>query len=188
MPIDSGTNSNPSRNRVEKQKPETPAGRGESLLLQSNIVVGCRERSSDAEEASEPLTGDIVEYPLSDLVKSELQDGREKGVGLLVGRNKDRGDAAKLPDDLLGMCEIEPLRQEETDSNKCVCLSSRSHPADDVTCRWIPDEIGCSAFCELASLKKIPVTSYDTRFDIWVIDAALSEGCGGPEIVEEIVL
>ena len=134
------------------------------------------------------MSGDIVEYPLSDVVKAELQDGRERGVGLLVGRNKDRGDASTLPPELLGMCEIEPLRQEETDSTRHICLyvSYTKHPLCDS--RWIPDEIGCSAFCDLSSLVKIPVVSYDNRFDIWVIESELSDGCGGPEIVEEIML
>lgn len=72
----------------------------------------------DEEEDGEPQSGDLVEYPLSDLVKSELQDGREKGVGLLVSRNKDRGDAKKLPIELLDLCEIEPLRQEEANSTR----------------------------------------------------------------------
>ena len=74
--------------------------------------------SEDDDVSEEPMTGDVVEYPLSDLVKADLQDGRERGVGLLVGRNKDRGDASKLPPELLGLCEIEPLRQEEADSTK----------------------------------------------------------------------
>ncbi len=42
-------------------------------------------------------------------------------VGLVVGRNMDRGDAKKLPPDQLDLCEIEPLRQEETGSDRC-CL------------------------------------------------------------------
>ena len=62
--------------------------------------------------------GDVVEYPLSVVVKQELQDGRSHGVGLLVGRNKDRGDAKTLPDAALGLCEIEPLRQEEAGSSR----------------------------------------------------------------------
>ena len=62
--------------------------------------------------------GDLVEYPLSEVVKELLQDGRSHGVGLLVGRNKDRLDAKKLPDSLLELCEIEPLRQEEPESDR----------------------------------------------------------------------
>ncbi len=47
-----------------------------------------------------------------------LQDGRIAGVGLLVGRNMDRGDAAKLPAEQLDLCEVEPLRQEEPGSSR----------------------------------------------------------------------
>eukprot|EP00210_Caulerpa_lentillifera_P005719 g5469.t1 len=125
---------------------------------------------SSTDGDGEPQAGDLVEYPLSEVVKMELQDGRMKGVGLLVSRNKDRGDAKKLPSELLGLCEIEPLRQKFTNSTK-----------------WIPDEIGCSAFCDLKDLKRIPIKSYDKRFDVWEFDCALSEDCSGPEIVEEIV-
>lgn len=64
------------------------------------------------------VVGDVVEYPLSEVVKQQLQDGRSHGVGLLVGRNKDRGDAKTLPEDALGLCEIEPLRQEEPESDR----------------------------------------------------------------------
>ena len=58
--------------------------------------------------------GDVVEYPLRELER----DGRDKGVGLLVGRNMDRGDAATLPAETLDLCEIEPLRQEEEGSTR----------------------------------------------------------------------
>ena len=70
--------------------------------------------------------GDVVEYPLSDVVKQELQDGRSHGLGLLVGRNKDRGDAKTLPKENLGLCEIEPLRQEETGSDRSVIIDDSS--------------------------------------------------------------
>ena len=59
--------------------------------------------------------GDVVEYPLRE---QEQEAGREKGVGLLVGRNLDRGDAAALPPETLDLCEIEPLRQEEEGSSR----------------------------------------------------------------------
>lgn len=66
----------------------------------------------------EPVTGDVVEYPLTSIIKEDLMDGREKGVGLLVGRNADRGDAENLPQEVLDLCEIEPMRQVESDSNR----------------------------------------------------------------------
>jgi hypothetical protein len=58
----------------------------------------------------------VVEYPLREVERQELRDGRISGVGLLVGRNMDRGDARSLPPNQLDLCEIEPLRQEEPGS------------------------------------------------------------------------
>lgn len=55
-------------------------------------------------------------------------------------------------------------------------------------CRWIPDEIGVSSFPHLADLKYIPVAEYDMRFDAWIVTAELSEGCGGPELPDEVML
>ena len=62
----------------------------------------------------------MVEYPLRAVEVADLGDGRTAGVGLLVGRNMDRGDAAKLPPEQLDLCEIEPLRQEEPGSIRCL--------------------------------------------------------------------
>ena len=56
------------------------------------------------------------------------------------------------------------------------------------TCRWIPDELGVSSFARLEQLKTVPVTSFDARFDIWHVEAPLSDGCGGPELPEEVML
>jgi hypothetical protein len=57
-----------------------------------------------------------------------------------VGRNCDRGDAAKLPPAALDLCEVEPLRQEARGS-----------------VRWIPDELAASAFVRLGELRPIEV-------------------------------
>lgn len=54
--------------------------------------------------------------------------------------------------------------------------------------RWIPDELGVSSFAQLDDLKTIPVTSFDARFDVWHVEAPLSDGCGGPELPEEVIL
>ncbi len=55
-------------------------------------------------------------------------------------------------------------------------------------CRWLPDDLGVPSFARLRELRKLPITQYDGRYDIWTIEAALSEGCGGPELPEEIML
>jgi len=120
---------------------------------------------------AEAQSGNVVEYPLSQVVRDDMQDGRSHGLALLVGRNMDRGDAKTLPLDTLDLCEVEPMRQQESGSNI-----------------WIPDELSPSAYCRLGELKVVPVTSYDRRFDEWIIDVPLSEGCGSPELGEEIML
>ena len=55
-------------------------------------------------------------------------------------------------------------------------------------CRWIPDELGVTCFAHLDRLKTVPVASFDQRFDVWHVEVPLSEGCGGPELPQEIML
>ena len=55
-------------------------------------------------------------------------------------------------------------------------------------CRWVPDELAPAAFPRLGELRPIPVDAFDQRFDVWTITAPFSEGCGGPELPEEIIL
>lgn len=47
------------------------------------------------------------QYPLSTLAKEEANDGREKGVGVIVSINKQRNDAWKLPEDILDKVELQ---------------------------------------------------------------------------------
>ena len=54
--------------------------------------------------------------------------------------------------------------------------------------RWIPDELGCSSFARLSELRTVPVDAFDRRFDVWDISAPLSDGCGGPELTEEVMV
>ncbi|CAI5527226.1 unnamed protein product [Closterium sp. Naga37s-1] len=83
----------------------------------------------------EAVTGDVVEYPLSAAVRDRFDDGRIKGVGFVVGRNKDRGDRHKLPPENLGLVEIEPLFQEA---------------GEDV---WQTDALESAAFASLPDLR-----------------------------------
>lgn len=46
-------------------------------------------------------------YPLSDLAKEEANDGRERGVAVIVSVNKYRNDAWKLPEDILDKAELQ---------------------------------------------------------------------------------
>lgn len=70
-------------------------------------------------------------------------------------------------------------------------LSYTKHPFSHMKLklsRWLPDDLGIPSFARLGELRKLPVADYDSRFDTWVITASLSEGCGGPELPEEIML
>lgn len=132
--------------------------------------------------------GDVVEYPLPQH-ETELEALthnirtktnphhlpiiRTHGVGLLVARNRDRGDASSLPPSLLDICEIEPLRQEWNGANM-----------------WVSDDLGVSVFIREGELEKVKeVDGYDGKNDIWNIEPdVLSEGCSGPFIAEEVIL
>ena len=101
-------------------------------LLHAAVGQLPQEQQGDFQATGElccrvPEFGDVVEYPLRDIERQELQDGRVAGVGLVVGRNMDRGDAGKLPKDQLDLCEIEPLRQEEAGSTRWAPMIPNSH-------------------------------------------------------------
>lgn len=48
------------------------------------------------------------------MLSSVPQDGRDYGLGVVVGRNIDRGDAARIPVHTLELCEV-------CDCSVCVC-------------------------------------------------------------------
>ena len=54
--------------------------------------------------------------------------------------------------------------------------------------RWIADDLGIPSFARLPDLTVVPAKSYDPRFGVWIIQAELSPGCGGPPLPEEIIL
>jgi hypothetical protein len=140
--------------------------------------------------------GDVVEYPLAQHEieletltqnirtktnphlnnnnnKNDFIPIRTHGIGLLVARNRDRGDASSLLPSLLDICEIEPLRQEWNGASM-----------------WVSDDLGVSVFIREGELKKIEeVDGYDAKNDIWNIQPdCLSEGCSGPFIADEVIL
>eukprot|EP00752_Nemacystus_decipiens_P007844 g7008.t1 len=113
----------------------------------------------------EPGCGDVVEYPLSDLVKSESNDDREKGVAVIVSINKLRNDAWKLPEDILDKAELQVL---------CPDLDSEEEGV------WMVDELETCAFAKLGEMKVLK-SSFNGAMDKWkrwTISDELSEGCG----------
>ncbi|CAM9344472.1 unnamed protein product, partial [Ectocarpus fasciculatus] len=115
--------------------------------------------------SGEPGCGDVVEYPLTDLVKSESTDGREKGVAVIVSINKLRNDAWKLPEDILDKAELQVL---------CPDLDSEEEGV------WMADELETCAFAKLGEMK-VASSSFNGAMDKWkrwTISDELSEGCG----------
>lgn len=113
----------------------------------------------------EPGCGDVVEYPLSDLVKNESNDDREKGVAVIVSINKLRNDAWKLPEDILDKAELQVL---------CPDLDNEEEGV------WMADELETCAFADLGELKVLK-SSFNGAMDKWkrwTISEELSEGCG----------
>ncbi|KAG5187242.1 DnaJ-domain-containing protein [Tribonema minus] len=95
--------------------------------------------------------GDVVMYPLSEAAKADMQastmcfnagaDGRDYGVGVVVGRNIDRGDVARIPTPTLELCEVEPLEL--------------------VDGRWRADAICADAYPNLSYLQVLEVTLHE---------------------------
>ena len=85
----------------------------------------------------------------------------------------------KVSNCLLVQCEVSLTGHSSPD---------REGQAIHGDCRWLPDDLGVPSFARLRELRKLPIAQYDGRYDIWTIEAALSEGCGGPDLPEEIML
>jgi hypothetical protein len=132
-----------------------------------------REGGDAADAPAGAETGDLVEYPLPEVVLRAEDGSRSFGVGLLVSRNFDRGDAHTLPPALLDICEVEPLRQRELGSVV-----------------WVPDDLGSPVFPRLAQLRVInrDAITYTAAHDRWTLTAPLSDGCAGPPHAEEVML
>ncbi|KAG6543401.1 hypothetical protein Mapa_015317 [Marchantia paleacea] len=125
--------------------------------------------STGSKKFTEAKLGDVVEYYLSDAAKAQHQDGRLKGVGLVVSRNIDRGDRHKLPLECVDLVELEPL-YKEPDSEE-----------------WRADPMEGPAFASMPGLR-ILRSDYERTPDFWRIHDELSPDCGSPEYAEEVIL
>lgn len=124
----------------------------------------------DAGGAAEAQLGDVVEYPLSEAARAFHNDGRLKGVGFVVGRNRDRGDRDKLPAEAIDKVELEVLYQEDPGSNE-----------------WRTDPMESAAFANLPDLRVLS-TAFDKQKDVWTLLDSLSPDCGSPVYNEEVIL
>jgi hypothetical protein len=116
--------------------------------------------------------GDVVEYPLPAVARLP-GEARTHGVGLLVSRNRDRGDAASLPPALLDLCEVEPLTQREPGGYA-----------------WVPDDLAAPVFPRVGELRVVDRrgVTYRPQHDSWTFTVALSPGCAGPAFEEEVMV
>jgi hypothetical protein len=68
------------------------------------------------------------------------------------------------------------------------CHTQHLIPCNCSSRRWVVDELAPFTLSRLSELRVVPVVAFDYRFDVWTIEAELSPGCGGPEIVEEVMV
>ncbi|GAQ85839.1 DnaJ heat shock family protein [Klebsormidium nitens] len=138
-----------------------------------DVAAGASTSGGDGDTGDDGPTfaqnGDVVEFPLSTAARERMNDGREKGVGFIVGRNIDRGDKHKLSPENLTLCEVEVLWQEDGDD------------------RWTVDPMESSAFADLLELRVLR-SEFDRLSDSWKILDELSPGCGSPQYAEEVIL
>ncbi|CAM6020680.1 unnamed protein product [Sphagnum balticum] len=146
---------------------KTRKGDARSIAAARSGVQGLS--NEEGGEVTEAQSGDVVEYPLSVVVKAQHQDGRNKGVGLVVSRNKDRQDRHKLSPENLELVEIEPLFKEPESQ------------------AWRPDPMEGAAFSSLHDLRVLHA-EYDRISDMWMILDELSHDCDSPVYAEEVIL
>lgn len=113
--------------------------------------------------------GAVVEYPLR---SHDVADGRTHGIGLVVGRNAERGDAERLPAERRSLCEIEPLWQPEDE----MCSPDGC---------WLADDLEGSAFAheqELRVLRSEYVRGRGLGMpEHWLVHDTLSKGAASPD-------
>lgn len=118
--------------------------------------------------------GSLCEYELRE---HDAAPGRSRGLGLLVARNADRGDAKTLPEELIGMCEIEPLTSAVAAG---LAGSGIGVPIE----AYVKDELEPSAYAQMNTLTFVPADFFPAHggggntVDAWVLRAALSAECG----------
>lgn len=154
-----------------KRAPKKASSKSSARSASYEPAADAADETGTAAEAG-PRVGDVVEYPLPPVARLPGEE-RTHGVGLLVSRNLDRGDAASLPPALLDLCEIEPLTQRELGGFA-----------------WVPDDLAAPVFPRIGELRVVDRrgVTYRPQHDSWTFTVALSPGCAGPAHEEEIMV
>ena len=153
----------------------TAAGQQHPHHEEDEVLVDNKEASTH------PQQGDVVEYKLK-----AVENGRSKGVGVLLSNNKDRLDANNLPLDKLDLCQVEPLTLDpegewSTTTEGGVGAAQGGEGAQTV---WKKDELEPRVFIPSSDLKKVAAHDNGRR---WRLEEELSEGCGPPEGADEVM-
>jgi len=134
-------------------------------------------READAGAATTVTVGAVVEYPLRE---HEVSAGRTHGLGIVVGRNAERGDAAQLPPERRSLCEIEPLWRPDGEPAELGITETAGAAG-----AWMADELEGSAFAPEEELRVLPSTYVKGRGvgfpEHWLINGRLSPGASGPD-------
>eukprot|EP00929_Paragymnodinium_shiwhaense_P014275 TRINITY_DN122172_c0_g1_i1.p1 TRINITY_DN122172_c0_g1~~TRINITY_DN122172_c0_g1_i1.p1 ORF type:complete len:476 (+),score=98.44 TRINITY_DN122172_c0_g1_i1:41-1429(+) len=146
----------------EEFKPAKRAGNPRKWQARDNAVAG--ETSN-----GEIKVGSVVEFPLRE---HEVEGKRTHGVGVVLGRNEDRGDVDRLDPSLRSICEVEILWQPEDDD----FLPPGS---------WTPDDLQGPAFPRQEDLRLVRATYVRGRGvgkpEHWILEEELSEYAGSPD-------
>ncbi|CAE8614123.1 unnamed protein product [Polarella glacialis] len=154
-----------------------PAKRaGNSRKFQARDAAAAASSSFVAEGEALPVTvGSVVEYPLRE---HEVRAGRTHGVGFVVDRNADRGDAERLPAERMSLCEVEPLWQPDDEA----CSASGC---------WMSDELEGSAFEKEEDMRVLRSTFVRGRGlaapEHFFIHDDISEKAGGQDASSAVI-
>lgn len=119
-----------------------------------------------------------------------VENGRSKGVGVLLSNNRDRLDAQNLPIDKLDLCQVEPLtldpEGEWSTTKEGGAGAGAGAQAQTV---WKKDELEPRVFIPSSDLKKVAAheNGMIDKWRRWRLEEELSEGCGPPEGADEVM-
>jgi hypothetical protein len=163
----------------------SPTADGEAGTVQAGQAVVAEEstvvNAARAVDPSLPQQYDVVEYPIPSHAHGLIEnDGRVRGVGVLLSNNRDRLDANLLPADKVDLCQIEPLTLDP----------EGQYEGQEGLVVWQKDELEPRVFAAYSDLKKVKSkqNGMADKWRRWVLDEDLTQGCGPPPGAEEEIV
>lgn len=171
--------------RLKKGGTSPTAGGEEAAAVQAGQVVVAEEttvvKAARPIDPSLPQQYDVVEYIIPTHAHGLLEnDGRVRGVGVLLSNNRDRLDAKNLPADKQDLCQIEPLTLDP----------EGVYEGEEGLVVWQKDELEPRVFSAYADLKKVKSkqNGMADKWRRWVLEEELTPGCGPPPGAEEEIV